>query len=615
MFFQEQQLATISQMIISPWGMDQIQNAIEDPEDVSSFSRLLLAFAEIKIATLATDPNSTMTKEMMGKLWHIFPLIPDADRFTGMIHSLTTCVGQATNEDKIIIEALEFWNLFVEFVVDSDFEDDGPRTWLNYAKGQIAQAFQELWVKIRWPPPEQYGALDSDKQREFRQFRADVADLLVSAYPVLRGSLTEAIARGCLDALHRQSWLEVEAFLFSLNAISIGEQETEDLILVQLFGSNLYAELKNPDQIIPAKTCRTAVDLLGQYAEFFERRTEYLPPALDFLFASLQSAALAQQAAKSILSLCSSCRSFLTPQLANFIDAYQRFLSWPTADQYTKEKVIGGIAAIIQALPLHVDQANGLTTLLLFVDRDIQAAATNFASGNIDEAQVSVATAMSCLVGMGKASQAPGEVPDNLGANGASPDFWRSGPGAVVQDHICQLIQMALQMFERSEEPLELHGEVLESICLIFKTGFSEATAGPFVLPAKVIVDFFATVHTKTPRLETILNMACAFLRSHSMSSSPRIDTEAGLLLRHLTCVIQTVEDPRSEAEISSGLIEVLTRYMPQYTNVLLQSPSQEQLELLFTFTLHCLIVPEYLPKRKSAEFWVSFEFQHPSLT
>jgi hypothetical protein len=106
--------------------------------------------------------------------------------------------------------------------------------------------------------------------------------------------------------------------------------------------------------------------------------------------------------------------------------------------------------------------------------------------------------------------------------------------------------------------------------------------------------------------LEIILSMACSFLRSHSIPSSPRIDTEAGLLLQHLTHIIQTVEDPRNEAEISSGLIEVLTRYMPQYTNVLLQAPSQENLSQLFNFALNCLIVPEYLPKRKSAEFWVS---------
>lgn len=542
-----------------------------------------------------------------------------------MIHGFTTCPGTPSIEDACVIDALEFWSAFVEFVVDSDFEDDGPRPWLGHAKAHIAQAFQELWVKIIWPPPEVYNALDSDKQKEFRQFRADVADLLVSAYPILRTALTEAIARGCLDALKRESWLEVEAFLFSMSAISIGEQQTEDHILVELFGSDLYEKLKDPNPLIPARTRRTAVDLLGKYADFFERRGAYLPPALDFLFASLQSAALAQQSAKSLSSLCSSCRLSLIDRLFPFIEAYQRFLSWPTANQYTKEKVLGGVAAIVQALPREEDQFEALTHLLNFVQDDIRVANAKLLSLDFEEAQVAVATAMSCLVGMAKALQATSEAferhdgrqeqngnntakdIDGAPVNGApGSDFWNvGGPGKPVQDQICHTIRMAMQVFEHGQQPLELHGEVLESICAVFKAGFSEAIPGPFVLPAQVIVDFFATVSIQTPRLEVILNMVCAFLRSHSTPFSPHVVNEVGQVLQHLIQIIKTLQDPRSEAEIASGLIEVLTRYMPQYTNVLLETPSPEDLLTLFTFTLDCLIVPEYLPKRKAAEFWV----------
>jgi hypothetical protein len=66
MFFQEKHLATISQIITSPWGMDLMNNVIEDPEDVSAFAKLVLAFADVVMNTLATDPNSITTKEIMG---------------------------------------------------------------------------------------------------------------------------------------------------------------------------------------------------------------------------------------------------------------------------------------------------------------------------------------------------------------------------------------------------------------------------------------------------------------------------------------------------------------------------------------------------------------------
>jgi hypothetical protein len=468
-------------------------------------------------------------------------------------------------------------------------------------------AFQEIWAKVRFPPPEDFARLDSDKQREFRVFRVDTKDLLLSAYPTLKTVMTEAIAHLCLESLGRQSWLEVEASLFCLNAIAIAEQESEDKILAELFGSQLYVQLKQPQSPIPARTRRTAVDLLGQYAEFFERHTEFLPAALEFLFASLESAALAQQAAKSILSLCSSCRSSLTAQLSNFAQAYEQFLSWPTADQSTKERVIGGVAAIIQALPSPNDQTNWLNALLQFINRDIEDAAAKLHSGRLEEGQVSALTAMRCLVGVAKASQAPDDLEGDLNQDGSAADFWHSDPGQAVQTHICDAIRMVMQLFSQSQDPLEQHGEVVETICAIFRAGFSESAPGPFVLPAQVIVEFFVTTQLSTPRLDVVLSMACAFLRSHSMPSSPRIDTEVGLFLRHLIQIIHTIDDPRNEAEVSSNMIDVLTRFMPRYVNVLLQVPSPENLERLFGFPLGCLVVPEYLPKRSAAQFWAAF--------
>lgn len=165
---------------------------------------------------------------------------------------------------------------------------------------------------------------------------------------------------------------------------------------------------------------------------------------------------------------------------------------------------------------------------------------------------------------------------------------------------------MTMHIFEKSPMPLELHSDVIESICAVFKSGFSEVIPRPCVLPPRVTVEFFATVSAQTPRLEIILNMLYAFLRSHSTPHSPLINMEVGQLLQQLIIVIKAIQDSRSEAEISSGLIEVLTRFMPKYTDVLLGTPSQEDLACLLNFTMQCLIVPEYLPKRKAAEFWLS---------
>lgn len=372
------------------------------------------------------------------------------------MHKLLQSPGFAAVEDIIAVEALEFWLSFVEFVIDSEFEEpDEARPWLESANGHIMQTFHELWRKIKLPTSEQFKHLDADRQKEFRQFRSDVKELLVSSYPVLRSTLTQAIAQLCLESFTRHDWLEVEASLFCLNAISIAEQEKEDHILAQLFGSSLYVQLKEADASIPARTRGTAVDLLGQYAEFFERHTEYLPSALDFLFASLRSPNLALKSAKSIGSLSSSCRTSLAPQLPNFVQAYEHFLAWPTAEYATKEKVIGGIAAIVQALPSLEDQVVWLKTLLAFVQQDVLRAADHFSiSSSSEEGQVAALNALKCLASIGKASQAQQDevVDDDFGT--VARVFWSQGAGASIQVQIFDIIRKVLGMLNQSPHPL-----------------------------------------------------------------------------------------------------------------------------------------------------------------
>jgi hypothetical protein len=526
------------------------------------------------------------------------------------MHSLLRGPGYAVLEDEVIIPALEFWNAFVELLVDAEFEEpEESKPWLEAAKNHIMQVFQELLVKVRFPPHDIFARIEKETQKEFRQFRADVKELLASSHSTVNHALTEAIVQACIRSFESQAWLHLEAALFCLSAVAEADQTSEDPVLAVLFGSSMYAALSTTAQV-PARTRRTAVDILGQFSEFFERHTQYLPAALDFLFSSLQSPVLAQQAASSIASLCSSCRASLTSQLRDFLAGYDHLRTLPTADAATKEKVIGGIAAVIQAVSAKSDQITGLELLLAYIQSDIDDATQSFMEGAFEEGQVAAWTAMRCLASIGKASQAPDDVSIDLdSADGPQSDFWRSGPGMPTQTRICNLIRSVLELLHSFQgQSLELHGDILESICAIFKSGFAEAAPGPFVLPPNVTVEFISTIHLSTPRMEVVLNMTCSFLRSYTISSSPQINTDVMKLLQHLITIIRSLDDPSSEAEISCGLIEVLTRFMPRYVGAM-TSLDVPDLEVLFNFPMICLGIPEHLPQRAAAQFWVSHDF------
>lgn len=74
MFFRDTHLLTLSQMITSPWGMNQMHSVLQDPEDVTSFVGLVLAFADVTIEDLVTNPDSPLTIQTMCKLYPRLPL-------------------------------------------------------------------------------------------------------------------------------------------------------------------------------------------------------------------------------------------------------------------------------------------------------------------------------------------------------------------------------------------------------------------------------------------------------------------------------------------------------------------------------------------------------------
>lgn len=154
----------------------------------------------------------------------------------------------------------------------------------------------------------------------------------------------------------------------------------------------------------------------------------------------METPGLANAAAKSIASLCSTCRSSLTNELPGFLAQYQRFLDSNTSDSYTKEKVIGAIAAIIQAMSAECTKAEPLIALLNYVEMDIASAKQHATAGEDELVEVMGVTALECLASIGKGMQLPEDIPidiyDDNGKNISGTDYWESEQGRAVQQRI-----------------------------------------------------------------------------------------------------------------------------------------------------------------------------------
>lgn len=527
-FFTAQDLEMLVGFLISEQAQRQLSSLLNgefEPEPMA-IARLLLAYGDATIQDLARNPRSHTVQLVMRELLQML-----------------ACEGFAGADDDICTPALEFWQSYTEFLIDSLYgAEDQIGLWMDTAKHYVVQAIECCWVKIRMPPEDIMTQWTSDAKGDFKAFRADVEDLLQSSYTLLGTSIFDRLANLASGALQDHSWLHLEATLFCLNALSecISDEDVVDSILSGLFGSALFANMMDPMLAIPSKTQQTAVATIVSFTAFFERNTQFLPPMLTFLFGSLQIPTLAGLAAKAIYSTCDSCRKSLVTEVGAFLDQYEVILRMQGLESATKERVIGAIAAIIQAIPSQEHKVESFAKLIDFVDRDVKVCQESARAGSIEQAQEKGLCALRCLIGMGKSMQEPEGVAIDLEHEASLHEAYDSQLWASSQERIVRCLYTVGQTLDRD-------GEVVEASCQVLRTGYKETSPGPFVFPPKTTEDFVTNSSLQTPRLEIILDTAGAMLTRHTRAKATKVDTAAVTFVVHILQLITVIGSKMSQ--------------------------------------------------------------------
>lgn len=432
------------------------------------------------------------------------------------------------------------------------------------------------------PPENVWAEWSSEEKGDFRAFRADVEDLLQSSYTLLGTSIFDRLTNLALEALKNHAWLHLEATLFCLNALAetISDDDVVDTTLIHLFRSELLANMMDPALNMPYKTQQTAVTTMVSFTAFFERHTQFLPSMLTFLFTSLQSPALAGVAARAIFTTCDTCRKTLVSEIGAFLHQYEAMLQWQDVESTTKEKVIGAIAAITQAISSEEHRVETFDRLLYFVHRDVQACKELASAGAMEGAQEKGLCALRCLINMGNTMQEPdpdGEAIDlenEPSTNGAhEPRIWES-----CHEKIVGFIYAVSSI-------LGGDGEVVEAACQVLRTGYKEATPGPFVFPPKVTEDFVTNSSLQTPRLEYVLDTAGAMLTRHTRANASRVDATAVVFLTHLFRLIGSMGCKLRRLPVSWLWLtqkQTIQRMSPRYLRVA-STLQQSSSRIIFT--------------------------------
>ncbi|KAJ9295525.1 hypothetical protein DTO271G3_5981 [Paecilomyces variotii] len=609
----QEHLASILQFIVSDVGAAHVVALVEGvyDDDHMVFLELLLAYASREYRDILIEP-----------------LTPEHENVLTFLHTLFHGPGYAAVDDEACPYLLEWWTEMADELQSVFFDTEAPN--IDRAKQNLARAVLDCFAKLMYPEPQDLQGWSDDEKIEFNTFRRDVCDFLLAAYPILGIELIQVFQEKAKSAMESQDWRTFEAAIFCIGHLSeaVDENEHADQCLNAIFFTNEFATLCAGQEVqISDKARQTLVDMLGRYKSFFERTHALLLPVLNFLFSSLDVASCATAASKSISFLCKSCRQSLTPVLPTFLNQFDQFRMKPTATVQNMERVLEGIAAIVQTLPTDQDKAECLERLLRFFQEQAEVARAEAVKGETEAAQGHAHLVLRCVASIGKGLRTDGDAVVDLDRDSTDPypaTFWNTGPGAVSQTLIVQCMHILVNDF-----PINVG--IIEAACDILKAGYTEKT-GPYVFPPVTTVNFVKSIPLGSPGADIVMGTASAFLASHR-DHPQQISNEAVSLIVHVyETFCWMLENPQyNDPEIANSGIDFLTRLLPKYHPILFSltspppEPTREELnrrggtgllghsnpqrpilETILSFTFMALSGADPLPLRSASQFWVS---------
>ncbi|KAK1537189.1 uncharacterized protein CCOS01_02509 [Colletotrichum costaricense] len=580
-FLTDEHYESLFSLFETQWSHERYQRLVQGDFDFDSvqFGQLMIALGDSKVEDLIHGVDAR------------------SSRFVAHLRGLLSAQGYPVSEDKIFVPALEFWSTYVETLTDCIYsEEEGSKEWVSTATSHVLEAISTVWQRIAYPPASVLADWDSVDRAGFGDARKDVADLLQSTFTVTGPPLISTFANLTLQSLSPNSSSDLEAATFCLGSLAdcvTGDARCDESLRA-VFSSPLFDLLQTSGSSMPGRTRQTCISLIERYSDYFERETQSLPAALNLLFSVLADPLLAGPAAKSILQLCSSSRSILASEASAFLSQYEGIAAQSQLDCLAVERIMGAIAAVIQAVPDESTKFDHINFLLSFVQKDarlsmhllslprLQSDASGSGTdihrcptlGDPSELPLHMALkALRCLIGIGKGLQAPGDVPFDLDSEKDIPATDSSSRLGHLQSGIMSMIVQLQRAFPQSDE-------ISESICTIFRSGFSESDAGPFVFPPGLSGD---------------------------------VDEVRTKLLRWVITLLQQQPEPDNDVELAQNGIEFTNRLISREPASLFRPDCLPLTEFFFIYALRILDGREPLPKAAAADFWATFMALKPA--
>lgn len=597
-------LDAIMRYISSDAGRDFVVRHVEgdSEEDVMTFMELVLGFCAFRRESLLLGTLDKGQSEIL----------------LSYLDSMFRAPGFPGVEDRLAPMLLDWWAQAADDVQEMT-PDENEEDQLLHARHVLANAILNCLNRLVLPPKEEMAGWNDDDRAEFHAFRRNSQDLLLAVYPILGDELIQMFQERARLSLESDDWKMFEVVIFCLGqlseAIDGNDRASQHLIAVI---SHPKFEAICTGLEISTRVRHSLVEMLGRFETIFKQNINLIPRVLTFLFSSLEVPNCTATASRSISSLCKTCRGSLSSELPVFLDLLDRFQQSPLATAQSLERVVEGVAAVIQALPTtNEEKAAHLERLSSpFINRAMTAQQNAAANQDYSVLGTHGHTALLGIAGIGRGWRADSETIVDLedGDDTAAADnsFWTSN---AFQRNLIQFLHWFVEHFS-------ITVDIAHGICEILKAGFTEKS-GPFVLPPRDVTLLLTRLPLNAVgAADVVMSTASAFLASYQANASD-VTEEAGLLIIHVyQAFVWMMSNPnQNDPEISSSGLGFLTRLLPKYQSVLFsltgpppphlgvatsQPAPPPVLQTILEYAIQTLRGPEPLPLRAAAQFWTA---------
>ncbi|KAL3655332.1 Transportin mos14 [Castilleja foliolosa] len=285
----------------------QLRDPSKDEEDVKAIARLFADMGDAYVELIATGSDESMM----------------------IVQALLEVASHP--EFDIASMTFNFWHsLQVILVERGSHVAYGSGSEKSHQLQVFCPSYESLvsLVSIKVQYPQDYADLSREDQKDFKQTRYAVADVLIDAALVLGGDATlrilymklyEAVSN-CGNSEHAD-WRPVEAALYSIRAISDYVSTSDGDVMPQIM--SLLPKLPHQPQLL-----QTVCLVIGAYSKWFDAAPSglsFLPPLIDILVSGMSTSEdTAAAAAVAFRHICDNCKKKLCGSLDGLFQIYQR---------------------------------------------------------------------------------------------------------------------------------------------------------------------------------------------------------------------------------------------------------------------------------------------------